>query len=222
MLLSGSPYMKENGIHHIIWDWNGTLLDDISACLATINRMLERRNLPILTIERYREIFGFPVRNCYIKLGFDLDAEDWDAVSQEFHGIYKSEATGVGLRSGIREVLDYFHGLGKAMSVLSASELSILKSMLSSRGIEKYFRNVYGHSDLYGSSKVELGKKFLRETGIPADHVLFIGDTDHDYEVACELKCRCVLLAGGHQARERLQKCNCRLFDHAGEFLVAL
>ncbi|OGV66584.1 MAG: hypothetical protein A2283_05380 [Lentisphaerae bacterium RIFOXYA12_FULL_48_11] len=214
--------MKENGIHHIIWDWNGTLLDDTAACLATINQMLHRRNLPILTIEEYREIFGFPVRDCYVRLGFDLNVEDWDAVSQEFHGIYKVEAVNVGLRKGIQDVLDYFVHLGKAMSVLSASELSILKNMLSSRGIEKYFKNIYGHSDLYGSSKVALGKRFLADTGIPASHVLFIGDTDHDYEVACALDCRCVLLAGGHQARERLKKCGCRLVDHADEFLGVL
>ena len=214
--------MKENGVHHIIWDWNGTLLDDITACLATINRMLGKRGLPLLTLEKYRDIFGFPVRDCYIKLGFDLDVEDWDAVSQEFHGIYKIEASNVGLREGIIAVLDDLAGRGKAMSVLSASEVSILKDMLASRGIEKYFKNICGHSDLYGSSKVALGRKFLQDTGMAADHVLFIGDTDHDYEVARELNCRCMLLAGGHQAVERLRKCNCRIIEHAEEFLGIL
>ena len=214
--------MNKNGINHIIWDWNGTLLDDIAACLTTINRMLARRGIPVLTLEKYREIFGFPVRDCYIRLGFDLNVEDWDKVSQEFHGIYKAEAENVKLRQGILAVLDSFAGRDKAMSVLSASELSILKDMLAARGIEKYFKNIYGHSDLYGSSKVELGRSLLRNAGIPAEHVMFIGDTDHDYEVARELNCQCILLVGGHQARERLQKCNCRVVENINEFLGVL
>jgi phosphoglycolate phosphatase len=214
--------MKENGIQHIIWDWNGTLLDDISACLATINLMLVKRGLPLLTIETYREIFGFPVRDCYIKLGFDLNIEDWDAVSQEFHSIYRTEAMNVKLRDGIPAVLETLLSRGKAMYVLSASELSILTDMLDSRGIGRYFKNVYGHSDLYGSSKMVLGRKFLKDTGIPAEQVLFIGDTDHDYEVARELNCQCILLAGGHQATERLQKCGCRIVENVTEFLGVL
>jgi len=222
MLLSGLKFMNKNGINHIIWDWNGTLLDDIAACLTTINRMLARRGIPVLTLEKYREIFGFPVRDCYIKLGFDLDVEDWDKVSQEFHGIYKAEAENVKLRHGILAILDSLAGRDKAMSVLSASELSILKDMLAARGIEKYFKNIYGHSDLYGSSKVELGRKLLRDTGIPAEHVMFIGDTDHDYEVARELNCQCILLVGGHQAKERLQKCNCRVVESVNEFIGVL
>jgi len=214
--------MKENGINHIIWDWNGTLLDDITACLATINQMLAKRGLQILTLTKYRDIFGFPVKDCYIRLGFDLNVEDWDEVSQEFHGIYKTEARNAGLRDGILPVLEDLADRGKTMSVLSASELSILKEMLASRGIGKYFKNIYGHSDLYGSSKMALGRKFLQDTGIPADHVLFIGDTDHDYEVARELNCRCMLMTGGHQTKERLQKCNCRIVDNASEFLGVL
>ena len=184
--------------------------------------MLARRGIPVLTLEKYREIFGFPVRDCYIKLGFDLDVEDWDKVSQEFHGIYKAEAENVKLRHGILAILDSLAGRDKAMSVLSASELSILKDMLAARGIEKYFKNIYGHSDLYGSSKVELGRKLLRDTGIPAEHVMFIGDTDHDYEVARELNCQCILLVGGHQAKERLQKCNCRVVESVNEFIGVL
>jgi len=219
MILSKFESMKENGIEHIIWDWNGTLLDDTAACLATINHMLARRKLPILTLEQYRDIFGFPVKDCYIKLGIDLDVEDWDAVSEEFHGIYRDEAKNAGLRGGIREVLERFVSQKKTMSVLSASELSILRKMMVERGVAGYFTKIYGHGDLYGSSKIELGRKLLQDAGMSAGHILLIGDTDHDYEVARELNCRCILVTGGHQAEKRLRACDCRIVENIMDLL---
>jgi len=222
MLVSPLIFMKSKAIEHIIWDWNGTLLDDTAACLATINRMLARRKLPILTLAEYRDIFGFPVKDCYIRLGIDLDVEDWDKVSEEFHGIYRDEARNTGLREGIQAVLDDFTSRRKTMSVLSASELSILRKMMVERGVAGYFKHIYGHGDLYGSSKIELGHKLLQDAGISADHILLIGDTDHDYEVARELKCRCILVTGGHQAEKRLRKCDCRIIENIVELLEVL
>lgn len=213
--------MKANGIHHIIWDWNGTLLDDITACLNTINRMLAKRGLSTMDLERYREIFGFPVRDCYIKLGFDLVAEDWDAVSHEFHDIYRVEAGNVSLRKGVIPLLEMLAADGKTMSVLSASEQSVLLAMMKERGVGRFFKNVYGHSDNHGSSKIALAKKFLSDTGISSEHILMVGDTDHDYEVAVELNCRCILLAGGHQAEERLRRCNCEIVRDLNKYFEA-
>ena len=57
---------------HIIWDWNGTLLDDTWLCVEGINQALIKRNLTPISEDRYREVFTFPVRDYYKKLGFDL------------------------------------------------------------------------------------------------------------------------------------------------------
>ena len=47
---------------HVIWDWNGTLFDDISTGLLIINRMLVTRGRPPLAdLAHYRRIFQFPV-----------------------------------------------------------------------------------------------------------------------------------------------------------------
>lgn len=208
------PLMKPDGIGHIIWDWNGTLLDDTVASLNTINRMLATRGLSTMDLGQYRDLFGFPIRDCYVKLGFNLEVEAWDAVSREFHSIYMGEAAGVGLRDGIVGLLDRLSAGGKTMSVLSASERTILLDLMTAKGVRSYFKNVYGHSDLFGSSKVELGRRFLRDTAIPPDQILLIGDTDHDYEVARELNCRCILMADGHQSEARLRKCPCLVLQN--------
>jgi phosphoglycolate phosphatase len=194
---------------HLIWDWNGTLLDDVQACVRSINHLLTRRSLTALDEERYRRVFGFPVRGYYATLGFDFACEDWDALAREFHEQYDIEARDSSLRDGIVGLLAMLSARKVPMSVLSASESSILGRMLETHAISHHFAHICGLSDLYAGSKVQLGRKLLERLALPPAEVLLIGDTIHDYEVACELQCRCVLLAGGHQATDRLLQCEC-------------
>ena len=53
------------GFDHVIWDWNGTLLDDAWLCVDVMNGMLCRRALPVLTPAKYEESFDFPVLDFY-------------------------------------------------------------------------------------------------------------------------------------------------------------
>ena len=59
----------------IIWDYNGTLLNDLSIGVECINRMLTKRELPLLTTESYREVFTFPVKKYYELVGFDFNKD---------------------------------------------------------------------------------------------------------------------------------------------------
>ena len=63
--MSGHSSMKMKKYETVIWDWNGTLLDDVTLSLSIVNELLLEHNIPILTRERYREIFDFPVRLYY-------------------------------------------------------------------------------------------------------------------------------------------------------------
>jgi phosphoglycolate phosphatase len=203
-------------IRHIVWDWNGTLLDDIEACVETINRMLRRRSLPLINADRYREVFGFPVRDCYIILGFDLEREDWDAVAREFHVNYADASSSAGLRQGAVAMLDILRRHDVPMSILSASPYVLLETELLRFHMRDMFRHVYGLEDLYASSKMGLGRRLLDTLQLPAGNVLLVGDTTHDHEVAHELGWQCVLLGGGHQSGEKLRRCGRRFFADTG------
>ena len=62
---------------NIVWDWNGTLLNDLEIGVTTLNDMLSRRALLPLTSEYYRECFGFPVIHFYEKVGFEICSEEF-------------------------------------------------------------------------------------------------------------------------------------------------
>ena len=60
----------------VIWDFNGTILDDVAAGIASVNKMLSDRGLPtIKDEEHYRKIFRFPIIEYYRALGFDFIGE---------------------------------------------------------------------------------------------------------------------------------------------------
>jgi hypothetical protein len=107
---------------HLIWDWNGTLLDDAAACVAAINTLLARRRLPQVSRQQYLDVFDFPVRNYYLQLGFDFAREDWDRLTEEYHAEYAETSRQSPLRAGTQAALAALQAAGLSLSVLSASE----------------------------------------------------------------------------------------------------
>lgn len=192
-------------LRHIVWDWNGTLLDDTQAGVNAVNTMLLARGLSPLDVPAYREVFGFPVRDFYRTVGFRLETEDWDAMAREFHDRFLSDTT-MRLHVDTAHTLATLKAADIGQSVLSASEQTILETMLTGFGIAHFFANICGVDNLYGHSKLELGKSLLARLGLAPDCILFIGDSLHDHEVATALNTRCLLIAQGHQSHARLAR----------------
>jgi hypothetical protein len=73
----------------IIWDFNGTILDDLELSLNSINIVLKRRNLPIIKDKAaYRTKFGFPIENYYRSLGMDFEKEPYKIPADEWVKLY--------------------------------------------------------------------------------------------------------------------------------------
>ncbi len=192
------------GYKCVIWDWNGTLLDDMVACINVMNRVLGRRGLPVLERERYRNIFGFPVRDYYEKLGFDFTAEPFEQISFEFVDDYRKESQCAALREGCIQVLDHIKARGIRQVILSASQKEDLARQVGQYGVLEYFDELLGLDNCHAASKLEIGRKWLERSGLGKGEALLIGDTRHDFETASELGCDCILLSCGHQSEERL------------------
>ncbi len=196
-------------ISYVFWDWNGTLIDDVTPCVAALNSILRDRGMPEVDDDRYREVFLFPVREYYKVLGMDLQDHEWTQLTEHFHDYYAEHAMDCPLRTGAPEALDFFRSRKIGMSILSASNIKLLEDMIARRGIGHYFDKICGLSDYSANSKLALGQRMIAELSIDPKQLLLIGDTEHDWEVADALGCRCLLIAGGHQAEHRISKCGC-------------
>lgn len=194
----------------IIWDWNGTLLNDIEASLLSINKILGDRKMPLLNRESYREVFGFPVKSYYEKVGFDFTKDDWEVLANDYINNFFGQMPYTNLFDDVIPTLDFCTNKGINHFILSAMEYNQLLKDIDRQGINEYFEAVYGINNIYAGSKVELGNKLLNENNIDKDSTLMIGDTIHDYEVASSMGIDCILCSNGHQAISRLEKTNCK------------
>ena len=109
---------------HIVWDWNGTLLDDLWLCVNAINYVLQSRNMPLVKTKSYRNIFCFPVIEYYKKLGFDFTKESFPIPG--FLEYYKNKFENCNLHQDAKIVLKKINQSGLTQSILSAGKQSSL------------------------------------------------------------------------------------------------
>lgn len=166
--------------------------------------MLKNRHLPELTLDSYREVFTFPVIEYYKKVGFDFSKERWEPVAMEFIDLYLKALPGCGLTTFAVDALEAFRKKGYRQAIVSAMQHEELVKSVTKFGIHPYFEFIGGIGDHYAGGKIENARSYLAESGLDPAQTTLIGDTIHDSEVAAELKCHCILVASGHQSKERL------------------
>ncbi len=188
----------------ILWDWNGTLVDDVDTVVQINNQVFARHGYKPTTVEEYRRLFRFPVIEYYRDLG--VTDEDFRIIAKEWNEGFVQAFHQVPLKRDVPETLQRFHRAGFRQVIISASQRDQLQVQVQQYPqMEGMFDQVLGLHDVYAVSKVQLAKDYLACSGTDPARALFIGDTTHDAEVAAAIGCPCRLIAGGHQTDEVLQ-----------------
>lgn len=198
---------------HVIWDWNGTLLDDVDVARLVVDAMLRRRGLPGLSRERYHELFNFPITTYYERAGFDFARDPFPRLADEFHASYDASAGGMALYGGALGALERVSEHGLEQSILSAAHQPRLEQQVQRYGVREHFVGLIGIDDHFAGSKVEHGRRWIATLDGAPEEFVMIGDTVHDHEVADELGVDCLLVADGHQPRWRLEQCGVPVVD---------
>lgn len=204
---------------HVIWDWNGTLFNDVKLCADIMNNLMMKNNLGTISVDRYRDVFTFPVKKYYELLGHDVGDENWEKISHEFINEYEERKFEQTLYPDSKYVLDEIDKMGISQSVLSAYSQHTLEKLIEHFGLSKYFIRLVGLDNIYAASKLENGIKWMKELGYRKGEVLLVGDTIHDCEVANEIGADPVLLSIGHQSKEKLAVCNVSMINSLSELI---
>ncbi len=196
----------------VIWDFNGTLLDDVDAGMDAVNELLcECGYSPIPSRETYQATFGFPIREYYARIGFDFEKHPYEVLAPQWVEKYLRYVKQAELFADVRTTLDALRLHGVRQFVLSATERQMLEGQLCNLDIRKYFEHIMGLDNIHAASKLSLAKEWRSEH--PSERVLLIGDTDHDVETAHAIGVECVLVARGHQSKERLKGFGVPVFE---------
>lgn len=198
---------------HIIWDWNGTLLDDVNAAVKSMNDLLTEYSMPLTSVSEYREMLEIPVINYYAKF-FDLSEIPFQVLADKWSARYDRYLKEAALMNGARVILDYIENLGAIQIIVSSCQKDWILSCLERFKIKDKFALVSGADNNLSESKIERAAQSLKMlNGVPSK-TLVIGDMVHDYEMASALNADCVLIPDGQQNISALRETGAFILPH--------
>lgn len=203
---------------YIIWDWNGTILDDLQINFEVENTLLSRRGrMLIKDLEEYQEKFQFPIIKFYESLDFDLENEKFEDIAREYVLEFDERFYELEIFPDAESVIREFKYKGIEQIILSQTEQRWLEKQVRVHDIDYLFTELLGARDIYVKGKVGIALAWLTQNDIDPAQVLMIGDTLHDFEVAENIGCDCILIARGHQSKERLLETGAPVLDSIEE-----
>jgi phosphoglycolate phosphatase len=188
---------------YIIWDWNGTLADDVGASLRSDNDILKKRGKPPITLAQYHSYIDTPISRFYEHL-FDLNEVPMEVIAQEFQENYTKYFDS--LHQGTLELLEDLQKAGIHQVILSSAHRDQIEQDTARFGIRDYFEEIIGAEDLMATGKVERAKAWIARQSASPSEMVMIGDTLHDFDTAQAMGTDCILAAIGHQSEADLKK----------------
>ncbi|MDO5084823.1 hypothetical protein EII25_04450 [Erysipelotrichaceae bacterium OH741_COT-311] len=200
---------------YIIWDFNGTILDDVDICLKAENILNKRYRINrIVSKEEYLELFEFPVIRYYEKLGYNFDVIDYHVLSKEFIHLYDQYFHEATLMDGFINKIEESIALNNRNVIISASRKDLLLKQCQELKIDHYFDEILGSDNILGKGKMEVAMQWIQDNNIDVSRCLFIGDSIHDLHCAKAIDVACALVSKGHQSKNQLLKHTECVFDH--------
>ena len=191
---------------HLIWDFNGTLYNDVAESIESANDLLSAHGLPtVQSVEAYRALFGFPIVDYYRRMGFDFEKTPYSALAVEWVAYYMERSKKSALYPDVPAALARAKEAGLSQLILSATQREMLRGQVDALGILPFFDDLLGLENIHAHSKEEIGKSWRAKH--PNARPLLIGDTEHDAEVAAAMDADCILLTCGHRPKSVLQAC---------------
>jgi len=191
-------------IKEIVWDWNGTLINDTSLCVEILNKILSFHDQPSISVEFYRNNFSFPVSAFYKIISLPSSGQKFDEISNSFISEYRLKWKECNLQTGVLQILKTIQQKGLRQSILSAGNQSDVENFVDHFSLGFFFYQILGTDNIKAEGKIELGKRFITASDLLPEEILLVGDTIHDLQVANEIGCSVLLFSQGHNSKNQL------------------
>ncbi|MGD2042891.1 MAG: HAD hydrolase-like protein [Acidimicrobiia bacterium] len=191
---------------HVVWDWNGTLLDDLPIVIEAVNRSIGILGEGPISADDYRDHYTRPVRGFYDALfGRAITDDEWLRLNTTFHDSYFTLAKKVDLAPGAHEAMTMVGEAGWSQSLLSMSPQDWLGKIVDRLDLTHRFDLVDGLSGPTGGLKAQHLEVHLEMLEIDATTTFVIGDTPDDVAAARHVGATPILFHGGSHHMEVLE-----------------
>lgn len=184
----------------VVFDWNGTLLDDAALAVECVNFVRGSRGRDLISLSQYRDLFELPIQKFYSKLGLADDPQHFKASIREYLQYYSPRSFECPLHSEVRELLNHLKANRIRIAILSASSQASLDEALQHYELRDFFDFAVGKHDTEASCKKREANMLTRLLREKPEDVLYIGDTGHDAVVAAAEGWQYALVENGHQS----------------------
>jgi phosphoglycolate phosphatase-like HAD superfamily hydrolase len=192
---------------HIVWDWNGTLLDDLPIVIEAVNSSIAALGEGPITADDYRDHYTRPVRHFYDRLfGRTISDDDWLRLNAGFHDSYFTLAEDVDLAPGALEAMAMIDRAGWTQSLLSMSPHDWLGRIVSRLGLTHRFDLIDGLAGSTGGLKARHLEVHLETLEVDGEATAVIGDTPDDVAAALHVGATPILFHGGSHHRDVLEE----------------
>jgi phosphoglycolate phosphatase-like HAD superfamily hydrolase len=210
---------------HVVWDWNGTLFDDVDAVVGATSEIFAPYGLGPFDLAGFRAFYTRPVWVAYERLlGRALEDGEWEQLDQAWHDSYHRLMDSCGLAVDARPTIDALTAAGHTQSLLSMWLHERLVPTVSQLGLAPAFRRVDGlrpeQADQPGGHKAGYLVRHLGTLGVDPREVIMIGDSVDDALAARQTGARAVLYAGGMQGRADLERLGVPIVDRLADFVA--
>lgn len=176
----------------LAFDWNGTVVDDLTRATTATSVVLERRGLPTVNSERFRAEFRLPLATMFAALG----ATDLSDAEREWN--VEMRASRAPLSHGVAELIELARGAGWSVGVVSAAATEGVIDDVAALGLDGAFDFVWGAQANKVVALEELGRA---HPGV----VVYVGDTEYDIECARAAGAIAVAYGSGYRPASALR-----------------
>lgn len=218
--------MGVKDIKYVIFDYNGTLVDDVGIALKACNHMFKIYGVPHISLEQFRNTFTVPWIEFYMSNEVKEHQIDIEKHQKEYNKIdTRLRNQGLNLHKNAKDTLDLLADKNIALGLLSSRNTKDLMTEVDSLGVAKYFDTIVGAEDINkdGTTRMKKGNKIIKEMKIKnPPEVLYVGDMVTDIINSRELGFLVGVISGGWQSDDKLKSENPDYFFNSYKELMRL
>lgn len=162
---------------NLIFDWSGTLVDDLGPVLEATNSVFGKYGLDPFDRDRFRRHFRLPYREFYEEF---LPGVALEELEEHFRPAFRDSQVPVTVLPHAREKLEWCADNGIRAFVLTSMDAEAFHRQLADFGMQELFEATYaGVLD-----KRDVIHRILETHQLNPSETAFVGDMTHDVETA--------------------------------------